>query len=115
MEKINIDWELIRKEYPKTYNKLFLYKDLQRKDYLINKYYTCYCDLEKFFDDNEIIIEIEAIWDKFTHFARYSSEITSKNTKIVTSDNVENRDIAKKQAILKAFEMMENKDERNID
>jgi hypothetical protein len=108
---MNINWKLIKEKYPKSYEKfLYFIKGFLPDDWFdMEKLYKyiCSCDLESFFDENGIIIEIQAFWDNFTGFARYGSTITSQNIHIDCSDNLETRDKAEEQAVFESFEIME--------
>ena len=117
---MNIDWNEIKEKYPKIW-KIFLKKI--NVEYFVSpmgyqflrKYneYTCqydidicYCDIEKFFDDNELLILLDYEYknmqkDKYWFYIveNYDSE---ENREIYNS-----RDKAKEQAIYKAFEILE--------
>lgn len=117
---MNIDWDLIKEKYQKGYENYLQYifeknkiinimwdEDLYENiEDLIKK--SCYCDLEKFFDDNGIIIEIN-----YWHINCFNFDITnSKTNKILYEQQlgeIKTRQKAKEQVIYKAFEILEEK------
>ncbi len=121
--KMNIDWKLIKEKYPKSYEKFIdciffkpfkIAKIQSDLDYLIikdnliilgaYKISFCFCDLEKFFDEQGIIILYK---HRIGHF---QIEIRNKNISLLwCSPLTETRQEAQEQAIYKAFEIMENK------
>ena len=114
---MNINWEEIKERYPNSYKMLgiwiisYKFKSIgwaEPKDYE----QLCYCDLEKFFDDNGIIIEILANFDYMEGFNRFSWSITGKNINrenTYSKIDYETRNEAKEQAIYKAFEILEKR------
>ena len=117
---MNIDWQKIEEKYPKALNKFCEYKNVlfckemdtnfaiesefKQKDgfCLLLPEEICYCDLEKFFDDNGIDF----------------LELYVNQKDIITKQHIwENRDIdknrikqeTKEEAILKAFEILEER------
>lgn len=110
---MNIDWNKIKNEYPESYNK---YKDWIQggMHYLTEKEITqgtCYCDLEKFFDDNEIKICIT--YCEYCHTT--TDQLKEWGYKIHETRSYYYEEIyctrkeAKEAAIYKAFEIMEDK------
>jgi hypothetical protein len=119
---MNIDWNKIKKEYPKSFDKCIEYLNkkyggdnfyqvifIKEKEIYFqvegsDPIYLCYCDIEKFFDDIGIIINI-------AHnllYLRYDYIIYSLSSKLDTISGNENfRQEAKEQAIYKAFEILE--------
>lgn len=122
---MEINLKEIRDKYPES-EKLFwkwLYKnrtgyEAKDEDILYIKRDVkdiCYCDLEKFFDDNGIIIEIRLIsgfWYGFIenqNKQNYISKIDNiKTNQIDCTRSYNSRQEAKRQAILKAFEILNN-------
>jgi hypothetical protein len=119
---MNIDWK-IKEKYPKAYSKFIKdnnYVEVKistgvefvAKNYNLDfGYYEllCYCDIEKFFDDNGIKIHIEPfpLFHNDTLY-RYEYEILRRGFTTITSDlNFNTRQEAQVQAIYKAFEIME--------
>lgn len=127
---MNIDFDLIKQKYPKAFDKFINYlieiKNLHGNLYFIeniiynllnDKNFICYCDLEKFFDNNNIIIEIcldirvlfsnEKKW--FVNFffinKLFQIEIIQLNNS-ETDFYFNTRDEAKEQSVLKAFEIL---------
>lgn len=119
---MQIDWNKIKKECPESYNKYlnFIFnkniikyilndEDLEKNiEDLIEE--SCYCDLEKFFDDNMVIIVIEFDYNNFEY--RIDNFNNEPYYKPVNSSK--SRQEAKEQAIYKAFEIMEQK-RRKVD
>lgn len=117
---MQIDWNKIKKEYPKSYNKFMNDNNLTLYNMGNNEFYPfgendediCYCDLEKFFDDNGIINEIN-----YWHKDCYNFTITNyKTNRILYEEQVgkiQSRQEAKLQAIYKAFEIMEEMEDKN--
>lgn len=113
---MNIDWKMIKEKYTNALKIYITYliknKNLQGNNNFVevcvfkmlleNKY--CYCDLEKFFDDNGI--ELDEIYMKMKKFLINKNEILSGHV----LSNYRNLNIikleAKQQAILKAFEIL---------
>jgi hypothetical protein len=117
---MNIDWNKIKKEYPKGYD-LFLKSgiaiencdnELQKAEY--NKFghieELCYCDIEKFFDDNGVIIIINKLvgWNKgWSYNVRMINKSNFHLKTYAKCNYIKTRDEAKEQAIYKAFEILE--------
>ncbi len=102
---MNIDWNLIKNKYPKAYKKITFNFKLQNKGakpkfYLENDF--CYCDLEKFFDDNGIFITIPLYVTKFCYLIFFKG---IKGFQAISGELP--RDEAKEQAIYKACEVLE--------
>ena len=104
-------WQEIETNYPTAY-KEFDYTEaifdnhiiiISRDDY--NN--ICYCDLEKFFDDNGIIIEI-TYWVEENDFtwSIYRNQFMIEDN--IDLNHNKTRDEAKLQAVKKAFEIKEN-------
>jgi hypothetical protein len=93
-------WEGIKNNYPEGF-KLFI--EYLKKEYP-DENEVCYCDLEKFFDDNGIIIstffEIEK--NMFHYF------VYDKNKKENHSNGLFNRKSVKEYLVYKAFEIRES-------
>jgi len=98
---VNINFLEIREKYPKSYNK-FLDDCGRMNPHWIDN--ICYCDLEKFFCNNEIIINII-----FRPEENHWSYKIFHNGTFVIYDWMETIDEAKEQAILTAFEVMEGR------
>jgi hypothetical protein len=100
---MNIDFDIIKRKCPKSYDKFLT--DIAK---VYNKKFTfCYCDLERFFDENGIIIEIGIIQEYKTFYSdlynhKFENIYSGWCDKIWLS-----RDEAKEQAIYKAFGIME--------
>ena len=112
---MTIDLKEIKNKYPKGFEKLLFYhfdKDYpdeinqESKKYMIDT--ICYCDIEKFFDDNGIIISIlyrnviSNNIDKW-YFKMYDDYGND------TSEGCKTRSEAKEQAIYKAFKILEER------
>lgn len=104
-----IDWNRAEKEYPKSYEKFLDYlRNGWRLHYkglpLLN--YVCFCDFEKFFDDdNDIIIRYK--YYERTGMHSYIIYV-KKYAKIIENDECyTNYEYCKTQAIYKAFEILE--------
>jgi hypothetical protein len=103
---MNINLQEIKEKYPKCYNKL-LNEINQDKVGCKNgvKYIfdtICYCDLEKFFDDNGYRIYYTS--DNRYDISKYNEYDILKSIFI---SEVIDKLIIKQQAILKAFEILE--------
>jgi hypothetical protein len=100
---MNINWKLIKKKYLKSYEK-FIGKVVKG---LIK---ICYCDIEKFFDDNEIYIEI-IYYNPYIikKDKMFFYRINFKNYFIRSSSDYKTRDKVKENAIIKVFEILEKK------
>ena len=96
-------WEGIKEKYPDAGQRYFNYINKKEK-FAIG---SCYCDIENFFDNNGIIIQTgnsleDDWWYCFsTHYAE-------------NGEGYKTRDEAKEQAILKAFEILQNKGGKNV-
>ena len=107
---MNIDWKKIEKECPKSYEKILVYLNNIPGDYII-----CYCDLEKFFDENGIIININKNYICKPDNVDFEYYKNSWNYNIIIQDKIpyyqhtilHSRDEAKLEAVYKAFEIME--------
>jgi hypothetical protein len=112
---MNIDFNLIQKKYPKGYSKFIdflrynnciMYCDytIRYKDVSIG-FLFIYALLEKFFDDNGIMININYLggwfWYKLEPLADWKGILDWNK------EGIKTRDGAKEQAIYKAFEIME--------
>jgi hypothetical protein len=117
---MNIDWNLIKRKYPKAYEK-FLKTDKYNYGFgfFIPKD-ICFCDIEKFFDSLGIITEIvycsktfQNIYDDpcWYYIIQKKDMITNefKGFVEIIEKYYFTRQEAKEQAILKAFEILENK------
>jgi hypothetical protein len=95
---MNIDWIRINDNYIRAYEKF--YNDIIRKGKLGD---ICYCDLERFFDDNGIIIFINFYYykNKFKFWIKYNIN------DMVESSEFDVRLNAKLEAVKKAFEILE--------
>jgi hypothetical protein len=104
---MNINWQEIKEKYPKAINILMEWIHKRNQDYtnkvIINFKELCYCDLEKFFKDNDIEINIMKLYIDGEYVIN-----------IFTCDGINNDfrkykkdDKAKEQAIYKAFEILE--------
>lgn len=117
---MNIYIPEIKEKYPKAFSVFFkifngsFIEEYNDKEYLdmvlINiDYDLCYCDFEKFFDDNEIRIDI--IFNQFNNFVVTISYYTKQIAEYVYvgfPPGCKNRQEAKEQAVYKAFEILEN-------
>jgi hypothetical protein len=101
---MNINWEIIKEKYPKGYVKYRIYYCGFESSLLTGNNTICYCDLEKFFDDNEFIIEI-INWTFLKEFMFYINWYGDS----FESEKYNSRKECKEQAIYKAFEILENK------
>ena len=118
---MNIDFNLIKQKYPKSL-KLFIAFLIKNKNLkgdnnfieicvfkMLLKNQICYCDLERFFDDNGIIIDI--IYDSDENNFWYTIHRNQFNIFDSHHDIHEHypRKEAKQQSIYKAFEILEKK------
>ena len=106
---MNINWQEIKEKYPNAFKLFVDFMGYTKQKYFngwndwvkFNLELRCYCDLEKFFDDNGIYIEI------------YINPIDKKtwNVSIDKYDifliSIRSRQEAKEQAIIKGFEILE--------
>jgi hypothetical protein len=106
-------WEEIKTKYPKAYehfindNNIFnqTLEEFDGNNCKFNFNDICYCDLEKFFDANEIIIETMNICSE-----KWEWDISNYDRWLAQSKNhFKTRDEAKLEAVKKAFEIMENR------
>ena len=126
---MNIDFKEIEEKYPKGYNKFVLFMANKKfanaikakvLDIWFAKQIFCYCDFEKFFDDNGIIILIRDIDKELYNFEfviKYKKlSIYGKNKYYVIKRyyqfenekfKEQKRDEVKEKAIPKAFEILE--------
>jgi hypothetical protein len=118
---IDIDWKEIKEKYSNALEKyckyfnIYYYEDFDTCFYeesefkhndgscLILPVRKCYCDIEKFFDDNGVIITIDSAYMKQYWF------VIETDQKIYNHevDCYSSRQEAKEQAIKKAFEILE--------
>jgi hypothetical protein len=113
---MNIDWEKIKEKYTKAFslfektnafihNKIILGID---DDENTGACYPCYCDLEKFFYNNGMIITINYVEDyKFFIFKIYNMNNDFINYSSVFEYQSRHLEKIENQAILKAFEIFE--------
>jgi hypothetical protein len=93
---MNIDFDTIKRKYTKSYDKFI--KDIAK---VYNKKFTfCYCDIEEFFDENNI--HIVSDWTNGMYFC----EIKYPGTCYYGND-YDTRPESQSEAIYKAFEIME--------
>jgi hypothetical protein len=116
-------WKEIKEKYPKGYMKIKKHLD---PDCIVGGYHLlkyngvfkdgflevdyCYCDIEKFFDEQGIIINYDKCSDDFIEHWLYT--IRMKNFYDESGYDFYSRNEAKLEAIKKAFEIseeMENK------
>ncbi len=107
-------WEEIKEKYPKAFEKFLEYEkyvyDGHNFSYDMRFFasssivYVCYCDVEKWFDDIGIIIEI-VIYEKGFNFRIYNNDY---KLWIIKDWRVYTRQKAKLEAVKKAFEIKEN-------
>ena len=106
--KINTNYENSVKEFLIWLSKKYSNKFLLEMNCIPNENTICYCDLEKFFDDNGIIISIlyrnviSNNIDKW-YFKMYDDYGND------TSEGCKTRSEAKEQAIYKAFKILEER------
>ena len=119
---MNINWKEIKEKYPKGYEKLVkhlekFYSDFYGEYRKISIDETlhiesscdhdyrdiCYCDLEKFFDEHGIIINV--FYDN-NYFEKYI-KIDVNNYRKIYRNVLDNRNEAKLKAVKKAFEILE--------
>lgn len=105
---MNIDWQEIKKKYPNIKEKFDMYFDYEKLDCDY-----CYCDIEKFFDDNEIIILPLYYLSRNPHdeswYDDWGFEIITKNGIKIRIMNLKSRNESKLEAVKKAFEILEKK------
>ena len=125
---MKINWEEIKEKYPKSFKMfckncidinvpdIYVKFSNKAKDYInYANEQICYCDLEKFFDDNGIIICVGYLRSNKLNKDVWHYQISYKSrnkikTYYVNNDTrikYTNKDEAKQQAILKAFEILE--------
>jgi hypothetical protein len=114
---MNINWKAIQKKYPKTFGKFLSFLEKEKKingyrPFMVAVLYqvmennlVCFCDLEKFFDDNEIRIFILPYYANIGSHEEYQYIIITQ--KVFKSILHGTRGRAKEQAIDKAFEVLE--------
>lgn len=114
---MNINWQEIKEKYLNGYKQFCMHYygwdngTYESCNHLINDYYEfnpCYCDLEKFFDDNGIIINYEKMNDDFEYSWYYNIRVNNEEFE-EEPEEFENRQKAKQQAIYKAFEILEGR------
>jgi hypothetical protein len=87
-----MNWKKIKNKYPNAY-----------KLCNVNQIY-CDCDLEEFFDNQEIYIEVEyEFTNSFSWSIQYDHHVDFSERNLIS------RKEAKNEAIEKAFEILENK------
>lgn len=108
---MNIDWNEIKDKYPEFFEK---FKKFITGTFGITKIIeeVCYCDIERFFDDNGIHLNINCLFE-FGQI-NYEYSILFKKGNLYQNDysityTCNTRDEAKKQAIEKSFEILEDK------
>lgn len=102
---MNIDFNLIREKYTKGYKGFVEYYKKNNPDCTE----VCYCDIEKFFDDNGVIIDVFSCFS-LQGYKSIKYEIKNKKLELLynmTYVNDLDKLQAKIQAIYKAFEIME--------
>lgn len=110
-----IDWKMIKGKYPKAEKKFCDDTGYKLEDTGNNEYYyfkengedCCYCDIEKFFDDNGITINY---CKTAGNYNRMSWKIMMNKCLIRYNDDGNHlitRDKAKEYAIPKAYETLE--------
>jgi hypothetical protein len=112
---MKIDWNKIKQKYPKSYFKFLNYGDGKIEEFEIHnnsfsKYGLplCYCDLEKFFDDNGIKIFILPYFASISNEELQRYQILIIDKKYARNFDCYNLRIeAKAPAIYKAFEILE--------
>lgn len=112
---MDINFYLIEKYYPISFNKYVEYKiynrhnnfDGYREWLFFNLNLNCFCDFTKFFDNNGIITSIYYDIEENCH-VYYIYDL--KNKKTYCQGKYE-REIAQEKVIYKAFEIMENQNE----
>lgn len=122
---MNIDFKMIKEKCPKAYKMFkdyyqddwcnFCGTDLSKCDCDKDSDYSlrdvCYCDFEKFFDEDQGIIIIICLHDEYEAFV-YTIYSKKESKIIFESDfdlNWKMREEAKEQAIYKAFKILEKK------
>ena len=128
---MNIDWNKIKNEYPESWYDFleYIYRKKQGiddnfslsinfiKNIDIRILYLCYCDIEKYFDDNEININIYFSHNRWinTNIESFAEIKNERGNIIWITETYKTRREAKEQAIYKAFEILKNiLIERNI-
>lgn len=102
-----VNWQEIKEEYPNGCEKLNIWLSSNFRGYAVK--YTCYCDLEKFFDDNGIIINYGKGNNNFKFSWWYNIRVNNQELEHIETDEYNSRQEAKQQAIYKAFEILEEK------
>ena len=104
-------WEEVKSNSPKSWNKFIFWCNNNFEDFIHQESFDfiCYCDIEKFFDENSIKIFFDM--DKETNFFEYEIVILLKNR--LYNHNYSGYKFsyikAKFEAVKKAFEILENK------
>jgi hypothetical protein len=115
---MDIRWERIKKDYPRGYELLkVVYVGAMDEIFCERSGGLCYYELEAFFDDNEIIININPkIWmsQNIEYFPYILDNKENREIQVINSNNFWNqsfleKDEAKEKAIYKSFEILENK------
>ncbi len=96
---MNIDWKLIKEKYQKSYKDCIQFAISSDDEF----HFNCFCDFEKFFDDNRVFIEI--IYKQNYEHDIVDWEFAICNNVIICG--FKSRQEAKEQAIYKAFEILE--------
>lgn len=110
---MNIDWQKIEEKYPMSYHKFIKQYDEIYDNGLLKVVKTinaeeninddvCFCDFEKFFDENGIIIEI-INWKYKKEYMFYINFPDGS----FESGKYNSRQETKIEAVYKAFEIME--------
>ena len=113
---MKLNWSLIKEKYPKAINRLMGYIHNRNQDYknkvIMSFIELCYCDLEKFFDNNNIEIFIKKLY-KTNHKKTWLKEgnyrywILIKSEIITSQACYASRNESKEQSVYKAFEILE--------
>lgn len=110
---MNLDWNKIKEKYPKVYLAFQKYRygtlkhivyNIPKKQYIKFETECCYCDIEKFFQENNIIITINYHdYDKNFYYIIYF-----KTSSFQAGHDIDINKV-KEEAIYKAFKFLEVK------
>lgn len=92
---MDIDFDVIKEKYPKSYKKLIKYEKITNKYY----YEFCFCDYEKFFWSYNIKLYV-LLSNKLGHANKFL--------------HINDYEKHKNNIVLKAFEILEEKENKDV-